>query len=166
MVTALSQCATDGRRPEFPAQVAPILGRMALRLAMVALVLTAGCGAPLPGPAAPAAADVAGSWAGRVDRPGAPLELDVTFTGGPGSLAGTLDVPAQRIAARPLVDVAVDGATVRFAAPELDASFAGTLAADASAIGGTFTQTGKGNPLVLHRVSVASPVRPAAAPST
>src|SRR6185436_11538614 len=113
MVTALSQCATDGRRPEFPAQVAPILGRMALRLAMVALVLTAGCGAPLPGPAAPAAADVAGSWAGRVDRPGAPLELDVTFTGGPGSLAGTLDVPAQRIAARPLVDVAVDGATVR-----------------------------------------------------
>jgi hypothetical protein len=124
---------------------------MALRLALVALVLTAGCGAPLPGPAAPAAADVAGSWAGRVDRPGAP---------------GTLDVPAQRIAARPLVDVAVDGATVRFAAPELDAFFAGTLAADASAIGGTFTQTGKGNPLVLHRVSVASPVRPAAAPST
>ena len=57
--------------------------------------------------------------------------------------------------ATPLADVSADGGTVRFAVPGLtgDASFAGTLAADGSAIGGTFTQNGAKFPLVLLRMT-------------
>jgi uncharacterized protein len=126
---------------------------MVLRLVLVAVLLTAGCGVPAPGPGAPAAVDVAGSWTGRLDRPGAPLDLGVTLVGALGALTGTLDVPAQGITALPLADVSADGGTVRFTVPGLPgtASFAGTLAADGSAMGGTFTQGGKGYPLVLHR---------------
>jgi len=47
----------------------------------------------------------------------------------------------------------VDGGTVRFSVPDLpgSASFAGTLAADGSAIGGIFAQNGGRYPLVLRR---------------
>jgi hypothetical protein len=67
--------------------------------------------------------------------------------------AGTLDVPAQGIKAMPLAGVGAEGGTVRFTVPDLPggASFAGTLAADGSAIGGTFTQGGGEYPLVLRR---------------
>jgi hypothetical protein len=58
---------------------------------------------------------VAGSWTGRLDLPGAPLDIGVTLAGTPEALIGTLDVPAQGVAGLPLADVAVDGATVRFA---------------------------------------------------
>ena len=72
-----------------------------------------------------------------------PMDIGVTLTGSPAD-AGTLDVPTQGIRAMPLADVGADGGTVRFTVPDLPggASFAGTLAADGSAIGGTFTQGG------------------------
>ena len=136
---------------------------MALRPALVvlALLLVAACGAPVPGPSAPAALDVAGTWTGRLELPGMPMDVGVTLTGSPAD-AGTLDVPAQGIRAMPLADVSADGGTVRFAVPDLPggASFAGTLAADGSAIGGTFTQGGAQYPLVLRRGEVAAPARP------
>ena len=67
---------------------------MALRPALVvlALLLVAACGAPVPGPSAPAALDVAGSWTGRLELPGMPMDIGVTLTGSPAD-AGTLDVP-------------------------------------------------------------------------
>ena len=124
-----------------------------LAVAVLMLALAAGCGVPAPGPAAPAMADIAGSWAGRVDVPGAPLDVGVTLIGTPAALAGTVDVPAQGVVASPLASVAVDGATVRFTMPGLrgDASFAGTLAADGSALGGEFVQAGARHPLVMLR---------------
>jgi hypothetical protein len=88
-----------------------------LRTVLVAVVLTAGCGTPQP--AAPAAAAVTGSRTGRIDLPGAPLDLGVTLAGTPEALTGSFDVPAQGIAGLPLVDVVVDGATVRFTVPGL-----------------------------------------------
>jgi uncharacterized protein len=132
----------------------PTLGRMALRSALVvfALLLVAGCGAPVPGPSAPAAVDVAGNWTGRLELPGMPMDIGVTLTGSPAD-AGTLDVPAQGVEAMPLAGVGAEGGTVRFTVPDLPggASFAGTLAADGSAIGGRFTQGGGEYPLVLRR---------------
>ena len=73
---------------------------MALRPALVvlALLLVAACGAPVPGPSAPAALDVAGSWTGRLELPGMPMDIGVT-------LAGRPRVPAG-IRAMPLADVA------------------------------------------------------------
>ena len=136
--------------------VTPRLVLAAMLLATVLLV--AGCGVPVPGPGAPAAVDIAGDWTGRLDRPGAAFDLGVTLVGGPGALTGTLDVPAQGIVDLPLAGVAVDGGTVRFALPGIpgDASFAGTLAADGSVIGGTFTQAGTAYPLVLRRGTVGA----------
>jgi uncharacterized protein len=129
-----------------------------LRLVLVALLLAAGCGVPSPGPGAAAAVDIAGSWTGRLDRPGSPLDIGVTLTGTPGALGGTLDVPAQGITGLPLADVSADGGTVRFTVPGLPGgvSFAGMLAADGSAIGGRFSQAGTSYPLVLHRGTVAT----------
>jgi uncharacterized protein len=143
-----------------PGRAPPTLGRMALRLAFVVLaLLLAGCGGapPVPGPSAPAAVDVAGSWSGRLELPGMPMDIGVTLTGSPAD-AGTLDVPAQGIRAMPLADVSADGGTVRFTVPDLPggASFAGTLAADGSAIGGRFGQGGAEYPLVLHRGAAAA----------
>jgi uncharacterized protein len=136
---------------------------MALRPALVvlALLLVAACGAPVPGPSAPAALDVAGTWTGRLELPGMPMDIGVILTGSPAD-AGSLDVPAQGIRAMPLADVSADGGMVRFTVPDLPggASFAGTLAADGSAIGGTFTQGGGQYPLVLRRGEVAAPARP------
>jgi uncharacterized protein len=105
---------------------------------------------------------VAGSWTGRLDLPGAPLDVGVTLTSTPEALSGTLDVPAQGVVGLPLEGVTVDGATVRFAVPELprDAAFSGTLAADASTISGSFTQAGMRFPLVLRRGTVAVQERP------
>ena len=124
-------------------------------LVLLVLLLTAACGAPLPGPSAPAAVDIAGTWTGRLDLPAGPLDVGLTLAGPLGSLSGTLDIPDQNIRATPLADVSADGGTVRFTVPDLpgDASFAGTLAADGSAIGGTFTQDGAKFPLVLLRAS-------------
>ena len=95
---------------------------MALRRVLVTVLLCAGCAAPAP-------ADVTGSWTGRLDLPGGPLDLGITLAGTPEARTGTLDVPAQGIAGMPLAGVTVDGATVRFTVPGLpgDASFAGTL---------------------------------------
>jgi uncharacterized protein len=123
-------------------------------LALLILLLTTACGAPLPGPSAPAAVDVAGSWTGRLDGPGGPLDVGLTLSGPLTALSGTFDIPAQNVRATPLADVSADGGTVQFTVPGLagDASFAGTLAADGSAIGGTFTQEGVTFPLVLLRV--------------
>ena len=121
---------------------------MMLRLVLVALVLVAGCGVPAPGPGAPAAVDVAGRWTGRVDRPDA-VDVVVTLLGGLDELTGTLDVPSRGVTGVPLADVSAEGGTVRFATP--DAAFAGTVAADGSAIGGRWTEAGASYPLVLHR---------------
>ena len=125
-----------------------------LRLALVSLLLTAACGSPLPAPGAPATVDVAGRYRGTVDRP-APLTVVVTLAGGPEALSGTLDLPDRGLRDLPLANVGVDGATVRFTVPDLpgDASFAGTLAADGSALGGTFVQDGRRDPLVLLRAA-------------
>jgi uncharacterized protein len=135
---------------------------MGLRLVLVTLLLSAGCSVPAPGPGAAAAVTVTGSWTGRLELPGAPLDLGVTFAGTLDALTGTLDVPAQGIAGLPLAGVSADGGTVRFTVPGLpgNVSFAGTLAADGSAIGGRFSQAGMSYPLVLHRGAVAAPARP------
>jgi uncharacterized protein len=133
---------------------------VAVRLVLVAMLLCAGCGAPAPGPAGPV--DVTGSWTGRLELPGAPLDVGVTLAGTPEARTGALDVPAQGIAGMPLAGVTVDGGTVRFTVPGLpgDASFAGTVAADGATIGGSFTQGGGSLPLVLRRGTVAAQDRP------
>jgi hypothetical protein len=132
----------------------PTLADMVLRLVLVVAVLLggSGCGAPFAGPGAPAAVDIAGRWTGRVELPEGPLDVGLTLTGSPRDLDGTLDVPTQNLTALPLSDVEVDGGTIRFTVPDLPGvSFAGTLAADASAIGGTLVRSGARYPLVLRR---------------
>ena len=130
---------------------------MALLRVLVTVLLCVGCGAPAP--AAPA--DVTGSWTGRLDLPGGPLDLGITLAGAPEARTGTLDVPAQGIAGMPLAGVTVDGTAVRFTVPGLpgDASFAGTVT-DGATIDGSFTQGGGSLPLVLRRGTVAARERP------
>jgi pimeloyl-ACP methyl ester carboxylesterase len=117
---------------------------------LAGLVIVAGCGGP-PGPTG-----LDGPWSGRIDAPGSPLQVRLTFAGD----GGTFDLPAQGATGLPLRDVRVDGTAVTFALPDVPggASFAGTL--DGDTLAGDYTQAGQTIPFTLTRGEPAPPARP------
>ncbi|GAA3235923.1 alpha/beta hydrolase [Pseudonocardia petroleophila] len=117
----------------------------------VVLVLTAACGAP-PGPTA-----IEGTWQGRIEAPGSPLQVRLTFSGD----GGGIDIPAQGVTGLPLRDVRVDGAAVTFALPDAPggATFRGTL--DGDTISGDYTQgAAPATPFALTRGEPVAAARP------
>ncbi|GAA2564733.1 alpha/beta hydrolase family protein [Pseudonocardia hydrocarbonoxydans] len=119
--------------------------------AAAVLVVLAGCGAP-PGPAG-----LDGVWQGRIDVPGSPLDIQVTFDG----TGGGVDIPAQGITALPVRDVRVEGTRVSFALPDAPggAAFTGTLSGET--IAGDYTQgAAPPIPFTLARGELAAPARP------
>lgn len=117
----------------------------------VVLVLTAACGAP-PGPTA-----IEGTWQGRIEAPGSPLQVRLTFSGD----GGGIDIPAQGVTGLPLRDVRVDGAAVTFTLPDAPggATFRGTL--DGDAISGDYTQgAAPAIPFALTRGEPVAAARP------
>jgi len=115
---------------------------------LVALALAA---VPL---AAGEAAVADGHWQGAIEVPGTPLELDVDLTtAADGTLSGDVSIPIQGIRDLALVDLAVDGRTVRFAIPGIpgEPRFEGTLSEDGETLAGTFRQGGASLPFTLRR---------------
>lgn len=146
--------------PPVAVTAAPAPGRGG-RAAPVATVLVllgvallgAGCAGP------PAATDLTGEWQGRIDVPGAPLDVGITL-GADGT--GTMDVAAQGATGLPLTDVRVEGARFTAAVPGLPggAAFDGTVAEGAASIAGDYTQAGQTFPFRLERGAPEPPVRP------
>src|SRR6478672_3838809 len=116
-------------------------------------------GAGSAGPGSDATGSIDGRWQGRIQLPGAPLPVAVTFTQEGGVHTGTFDVPAQGLAGVPLSDVTVNGTSVGFAVPGIPGNprfqgeFGGT-------IDGQFTQGGQSFPMSLTRGDLVPPARP------
>lgn len=120
----------------------------------LALLLVA-CGAPAPGSTV-LPPELVGDWQGSIRVPGAPVAVAVHVTG----YGGTVDIPAQGIAALPLADVRVDGATVSFALPGLPGGATFTGSFDGRTISGEHTRAGRTDPFVLTRGELAPAARP------
>jgi hypothetical protein len=102
--------------------------------------------------AAPALAqpDLSGDWQGAIELGAAQIALVLHLTPtDSGAYAVTMDVPAQGAYRVPTDAATLDGDTLAFAAPGINASFAGAVSADADSIAGTWTQGGRAFPLVL-----------------
>lgn len=97
--------------------------------------------------------DPAGAWSGTLGPGTLDLDIHVSLDAGDGrsGLTGTIDIPAQGLAAFPLGDVVLDGTEIAFLMPAVpgDPAFVGTLEGDR--IEGTFTQGGQPLPFVLQR---------------
>jgi pimeloyl-ACP methyl ester carboxylesterase len=98
-------------------------------------------------PTAPAAAPtLAGTWAGTIELPGQPLQIQIAFDG---DSRGTIDIPQQGATGLALSHVALAGDAVSFELAQVGAAFAGTLRGDA--IAGTTTQSGQAFPFSMKR---------------
>ena len=133
---------------------------MPLLWMVTALVLLAACSAgqrtdPYPG--------LLGSWAGRIEVPGQPLDIGIRFTDA-GALGGSIDIPVQGIAGSLLGEVRFADGTVSFTLPEIpgNASFRGRLdgSGPAARIRGDFRRGGSNSPMSLARGTVERPARP------
>ncbi len=95
--------------------------------------------------------DLADTWEGAIELPGATLNISVTLTQDGGEWSGTIDIPVQSAFDLPLVDFDVDGAKIAFSIGMIpgEPRFSGSLEADA--ISGTYTQSGASFPFSLAR---------------
>jgi hypothetical protein len=98
-------------------------------------------------------ADLAGSWSGAIELPGAELGVVVVLESADGSWSGSIDIPAQGLSGFALSDVRVGDGGVHFAMAGIpgEPTFDGALSATGDAISGTFTQGPQSFPFTLHR---------------
>jgi hypothetical protein len=129
----------------------------------------------LPAAAAARAAErpVEGLWQGLIVYKPAELEVDVTVELArtpQGALAGTIDIPNQKLAYQPLSDVRVEGDAVSFVLSRYSihtkstvvSPFHGTLSADGREIRGEFVEGGQNHvPFALRRAGEAGGERQA-----
>jgi CubicO group peptidase (beta-lactamase class C family) len=95
--------------------------------------------------------DLAGHWAGRIEGVG--LEFDVDLARDGDTWRGDLSIPAQGLVDSTLVDLVIDGATLRFRLDGIpgEPKFDGALGAEGERIAGTFTQSGASFAFQLER---------------
>jgi CubicO group peptidase (beta-lactamase class C family) len=86
--------------------------------------------------------DFTGHWAGRIA--GVDLEFDIDLERDGDTWHGDLSIPEQSLVDRALVDLVIDGATLRFAIEGLpgEPRFDGAWSPESERISGTFTQSG------------------------
>ena len=143
------------------------VGRLVgLPFILLATLLMTACSRPAePAPAQAAepvsaeAPALAGPWQGRINLPGAGLEIIVALAQEEGAWSGTIDVPAQGAAGIELHDIRVTADAIYFemlSGPQT-ATFDGQVQPDGS-IGGVFKQMG-----VEGSFELARPQEPAAA---
>jgi uncharacterized protein len=106
----------------------------------------AGPAAAGPAAAGDAKAQLAGAWAGKLEIPGQPLDIELMFA--PDG-TGTIDIPAQGASGLALSQIAVSGTAVTFELVQVGATFHGVL--QGAVIAGTMTQSGQSFPFSLAR---------------
>ena len=124
--------------------------------------------APAPTPAAPAstttttttttttsattgAADMSGSWVATLDMQGQTIAVNVSLTRGPNGYTGEAAPEGQTGAALSSLTLQGDRLTMTFGAPDGDAVFSGTLAADRRAATGTLSYQGQTIPFTMTK---------------
>src|ERR1035441_6556037 len=86
--------------------------------------------------------DIEGVWQGVLQVGGAQVHIVFHITTTPDGLSATMDSPDQGATGLPVTSAIRDGDTLTLQMPALGAKYQGTVAKDASAIDGTFTQGG------------------------
>lgn len=144
----------------------PGLAPMSHRAAAAAPPPAAAPAAPAAAPAAPAAPtpppSFTGLWQGLIVYRHAESEFDLAvdiFRDAGGALAGTLDLPSERIRDRPLRHIVVDGRRLSMEflndsevrGPNAVFRLEGELAADGASLRGTFVEAGGRMPFFLAR---------------
>ncbi len=129
--------------------------RVALCCALISLTLAA---SPSP------STDVAGAWSGALSVQGQslPLVLHVNRASD-GTLAATLDSPAQGAFGIPMTSISAAGGVLTFAIARIGASYRGVIGANS--IVGTFTQSGQSFPLTFSRGGGGPVTTPAPQPT-
>lgn len=103
--------------------------------------------------------ELAGDWRGRIEIPGAPLELQVSIRrADAGELSGTIDIPAQGAKGIALGRFSQADGKWSFAIEGVpgDPTFAGALSEDGARFAGEFSQSGLRFPFALERVDRAA----------
>lgn len=106
--------------------------------------------------------DVAGTWEGFIDVPGAQLDIIVRFFGAGDALTGVIDIPQQGAADLELVDISQTGDAIHFVIGMANAAFDGTVS-DVS-ITGDFTQGPARGTFTLSRTGDADAPTPTPVP--
>ena len=110
------------------------------------------------------AQELTGRWHGELELPGASLTVGLTFSATPGSLVGTIDIPAQGISELPLTDLTHKGRSVTFGLqgvpgkPHFDGQLSGS--GDSAKLAGTFSQSGQSFPFTLSPGPLQAATRP------
>jgi pimeloyl-ACP methyl ester carboxylesterase len=82
-----------------------------------------------------------------------------------GGLRASLDSPDQGGFGLEVASISLDGRTLRFEAPKLDARFEGAISGDGQTLAGTFTQRGSDFPLMMTRTAEEDLPRPVDPPA-
>jgi hypothetical protein len=98
------------------------------------------------------ASDIDGAWSGTFEAGPKGMRIVFHIANMEDGLMATAESPDQGVKGLPVHAVTRDGASIRFDMRAQGAEFAGQLSRDLATISGTFTQMGKGIPLVLSRV--------------
>ncbi len=105
---------------------------------------------PAPKPAKPS--DIDGDWLGTLDTGMGRLRLVLHITNTEDGLTATMDSLDQGANGIPVNSITRTGAELKFDMKSIGGGYDGTIAADLSAITGTWSQMGKSWPLVLKPV--------------
>lgn len=95
----------------------------------------------------------AGHWEGAIQLPATTLAIRVDLAKAQSAWSGSIDIPVQSLRDFKLGDVRVEGASVRFAMPNIpgDPAFVGTVSTNGQSLTGQFTQGGQSFPFQLQR---------------
>jgi uncharacterized protein len=96
--------------------------------------------------------DIDGAWMGTLDTGAIKLRVVFHIVNREDGLTATMDSPDQGVMGLPVTSVTRDGASLKMETKQIRGVFEGKIAADRSSIGGTWTQSGGGLPLVLKPV--------------
>jgi hypothetical protein len=96
--------------------------------------------------------DIDGAWLGTLDLGSMKLRVVFHIVNTEDGLTATMDSPDQGANGLPTNSVTRDGSSLKIEIKSIGGAFEGKIAADLSAIDGTFTQLGNAHPLVLKRV--------------
>jgi len=129
----------------------PIVGLIALTLAVVLPFVPAAAGSAPQISVAGEAAGLEGHWEGTIEIPGQELKFDTDFSRVGDGWAGDVSIPAQGAQDLPLKDLSLEADQVTFVISGIpgDPTFSGTLSDDGTRISGEFAQGGQTFPFSL-----------------
>lgn len=100
-------------------------------------------------------AQIEGSWKGKLEVPGATIDIIINISNENGQLTGTMDSPQQGAAGIPLSTLTFENSTLEFKIQQIGLAYKGELAGEE--IKGELNQSGMNIPLNLAKAVITKP---------